>query len=509
MHNKLIFVIMLILVLSFNVSPASAEPGKDALSLLEAVKATLKKQPSILIQKQEVEANKGSLQEERGKFDLTLDTSLKNALDQQYVVDTSANTYKEKQNITDYTLGIKKQLRSGIVLNPNVQMTRTDDRVTGLPTTNEASVNFTLTLPLFKGRGADTVAAEETAAALNLEASELDLRHTTSLSVLRTVTSYWRYVGAKEKLQVLEEAESWAKQVVEELKKLIDADERPKADLDQARANQEEKTVRRIEAQQALTEARYVLALAMGLSSEEIGGVPWPSDHFPQPSRKRQLLPTRDYITMAKQRRYDIMASRIREDSSKTLLIAARRDLEPQLNVTLNVGYNGLETGNTISKPFDSLYGNVPGMVCSAGITFQYPLHNNVAMGVLLQRQSEYTRTAIETSNLVRNIHSNVIIANQAVRRAMIALRNTRYSTASYGKAVKNETLKLRLGMSTVIDLLNMKDRLINAALTEIGARLTYANAVVRLRFETGALFAESGDMLSLDMEQLTTVPSY
>ena len=72
-------------------------------------------------------------------------------------------------------------------------------------------------------------------------------------------------------------------------------------------------------------------------------------------------------------------------------------------------------------------------------------------------------------------------------------MQHAREAVRLYRSAVASEQQKLRLGMSTFFDVLFVEDELSNALLSEVSAQARYAEALVRLRFETGTLLPDEG----------------
>ena len=189
---SLLFLVPLLIVFQGSVYADSATQPNNAtqkgLSLIEAVRDTIQKQPDVLLQQQEVEESKGTLQVEAGEFDAALSSSF------NYQTSETAPTYWEhklydigdrKYTTTASSVKVEKKTRYGISFGPSVAVTRNHGISDILiPTSsNHAIVFFNLNFPLLKGRGEDATGAQEMAAAVELEASQLDLAHTIALSV--------------------------------------------------------------------------------------------------------------------------------------------------------------------------------------------------------------------------------------------------------------------------------------------------------------------------------------
>jgi hypothetical protein len=86
-------------------------------------------------------------------------------------------------------------------------------------------------------------------------------------------------------------------------------------------------------------------------------------------------------------------------------------------------------------------------------------------------------------------------------------VRLLREAAGLYGSAVEDERQKLQLGLSTIIDLVLIEDRLTRTLLDEVSAMLSYAEALARLRFETGTLISGDAPWFQATTDALMTVP--
>ena len=111
-------------------------------------------------------------------------------------------------------------------------------------------------------------------------------------------------------------------------------------------------------------------------------------------------------------------------------------------------------------------------------------------MGLLqtFMRWARAQQSAIRAQDLARNIGSGVILAFSDLERSTQQLLMAIQAANLYRQAVENEREKLRIGTSTIINVITLGDRLSASLLSEIGGKARYANALVRLRFETGLL---------------------
>ena len=162
-------------------------PDTKGISLINAVRVTLKKQPNILLEEQQVEVSKGILQIQKGEFNPRIGSQISHGR-----IDVPLNSFDAaistlgSRRTTDTTAGklsLTKKLRSGIELGPDIELTRTDDLFQQTEPINTASINFNVSIPLLKGRGRDATAANEMAAEVDVDASRMLLLNRISDSI--------------------------------------------------------------------------------------------------------------------------------------------------------------------------------------------------------------------------------------------------------------------------------------------------------------------------------------
>ena len=496
---------------------AQTNPGNGkGLPLMEAVRDTLVMQPNVLIQQQEVLTTQGQLQIEAGEFDANLNSSFVytryGTTVDQYQAETLEATNRTYLT-TEATLGIQKKTRYGITFGPSVNVTRshgvTDYLVNS--SSNQSTVNFGVTVPLLKGLGRDATGAEELAAEAQLKASRFQLENTVSQSVMETTLAYWSYLEAQMQLEIMRQMEKNSRKALKDTTLLVKGDQKPASDLDTLKADLAEKISGRISAEQSLFVARQNLGLAMGIADEAIDSLPLPADPFPDATHG--ITPTvhlnlNMLFKQALVKRGDYLAAKKQEKASKILLTAAINNLLPQLDINAGVGYTGLQDGGEVNDFFKSLGHNLDGANYSTGIKLTIPLGNNGAEGLLVQRRSSLRKVVINTRNLERNIRSGIVVAIQGIRNATRELTEMRRSVKFYKTAVSNQQTLFSMGMSSILDVINMQNFLQNASLDEVGKRNNYAAALVNLNYQTGNLVVAAGDNYQVAEEKLTSLPT-
>ena len=489
----------------------AAEAPPPGIGLMDAVRVTLAMDPVIHVQDQALEAARGGLLAAQGQFDPVPSAELRyqhNATPLTQIQRLSGLNFLKGDSVV-YQAAMDQQFRSGLRVTPSLGMTRNQDNSTNASAPHIAAVNLNITVPLLRGHGEKAVAAKERAAEFEYQASTLDLWHTISGSIAKTTAAYWNYRAATRALAAFAEAEARLQELLGSSRKLAEADEMPPADLKQYESQLATATASRIGAEQALVEARQALGLAMGLPFQDIGALPPPSDDFPPIDSRNSVDPVRtgDLVEDGVRRRNDLKAAERRLEAAESLLAAARNSTLPQVDLSLDVGYQGLSEGNGFDNAFTGFTSNVGGVNAAASLRYRWPVYNRTAEGNVVQGQANLQGIAIGKENLARTIRSDILVATTALTNSLAQLRQAQAATESIRVAFENEKKKKRLDMSTSIDVLLIQTLLTNATINEVNAYSNYAAALVRLRFATATLFAPDKETQDISLEQLTTLP--
>lgn len=491
------------------------------VGLLDAVRFSLAMNPNIQIQERQVESSAGILQQATGQFDSTVgvevghnaDNSPLNQLNRRLYAMQGFPVSQLTTEATNYSLSLNDPLRNGIVLSSKVGITSTTSTsnditskqygLGNMAAQNIGSVGFSISVPLLKGNW-ESASAGENAANLDREAARQDLRYTISQNIQNTVQAYWALLAAHKNLEITKESEDGINLMVDQTRKLIKADELPAADINLLLANQLNKTSLRISNEQALLSAQQTLGQLMGLSYQQITLLE-PTDEFPSntnemPAHESQLA---RLTHLAMERRSDLAAALLRQDSAKTLTSANKNDLKPQLNLTGSIGYAGLVEGG---NPLEGLSQNTSGANFGTTISYLWPFDNNVARGRYRQQAALYDQSTIQIANVTRSIGLGVEIAMSGLMRSAAQLKKSEEAVKFYHSSVENEKIKYKLGNSTMVDILTTNDRLLNERLSYISYRLNYLNTLVQLNFQTGALLAENEIGQSIRLDQLINI---
>jgi outer membrane protein len=488
-------------------APGSADPddrSEKGLTLDDALTATLRDNPNIQLAARDVEAQRGALVAAGEPFDVKTQTSFSTNRINSLTPDPNGAPFFLPTNQTQYSVGVQRQLRNGLVFSPEMSVLKT--ALPGLPVlpTGQSTAKLSVLVPLLKDRGGIVTSAPERAADRAYEAAVLQSQHVAAQAIVGAAIAYWDYLAAIRRLAVVAESETRAERLAGDTRRLVEAGERTLADLTQVRGNLAAKRVNRIAAEQAVVDARVHLGLQMGIGTTETAGLPPPTTEFPvADDLPAGAIVTPAIVDEALDRRPDLLATQKQVESANLILTAARDNLKPRVDLIGGFGYEGLQLGRGLSSLLSPLYRNVPGAEASVQVRYQWAAANVGARGRVMQSASGYSQQRIAQTELRRQISTGVFQASEAIARAAAGMKAAQEAVTLYQAMVRSEQRKFQLGVSTLFDTIQATDGLTNVMLSEIAAEREYAASVAMLRFQTGSLLAAGRDGTTVDVDRL------
>lgn len=366
----------------------------------------------------------------------------------------------------------------------------------------QAIFGLALVAPLSKNSSATAVDAAERAARRNLEAAIEALAQAGSQAVRDTVLAYWDLAAAEERVKLLERSARNQRQIGELSESLVKADEIPASEMNRIRARTADADGQVAQAKQAVTSARITLALSMGLSVADLDNAPLTTDPLPETEGVSTLatLAAPDLTETAVKRRSDVKASRERETAASILEKAARFNLRPQIDLTLQADYRGFYeytdpvSGNLGHDTFwmqgywNAMKGPWTGPSILAGLRFSFPLKNNVARGQLVQAEALRTEAEIQTRDLERTVRIRTVETANSTRKAAQEVTVRRESTVKNEETVRSSYEQYKAGEMSLVDAILTERNWTNSLLDLVAARRVFASSLTQLRYETGSL---------------------
>jgi outer membrane protein len=398
----------------------------------------------------------------------------------------------------------QRLFRNGILVTPELTLTRNPSYAPLGTELSAADVGVTVSVPLLRDRWGSVSAARERAAARDQQSSVRDLEHTVAQTVVSAAIAYWDYLAARRSLDVYVSSEQRAQQAVEKTRILVEADERTPAALQQMEGNLASKRVSRIAAEQAVSEARHQLGLAMGL---DVGTtLAPPSTDFPRPAREGEQVDTARLVQEAYARRADLAATSESLRSSEIQLAAAQSEARARLDVVAGAGYTGTQTRLGLRGFFSALDPQQRLFNMTAQLKLEFPPSNSGARGRLQQNVSAVAQRHILESDLKRRIALEVAVAAEALARNEASMKESEQAVVLFEAGVRAVRRLFELGEATLFDLIQAEDALTNAQLGRVRSQRAYAAAVATLRFESGR-FTDLSQRPSEAAQELLTPP--
>ncbi|MEA2695228.1 MAG: hypothetical protein QOJ16_4615 [Acidobacteriota bacterium] len=486
-------------------TPATTLPAPAGLGLLDAVELMLEHDPNVAIVRAQLRSSKGALLVASGQFDPLLTDQLTRASTRTPLSPLA----RREQKTTANDLGLVQQFRTGLSIEPQLQLLRTEDPTLAPGGVNVGTLAFTFRQPLLRGRGRAATAALEISAEREVRASGLDLAQATAQRIVVVADQYWSFKAAEENLDILRESERSSRELLETTRKLVAADQTPAAELIQLEANLAAKETSRIGGETALFKARQDLGREIGLDAGAIAALPLPAEPFPA-VRAVDVPPpgtASRFVAQALARRADLQAARERVAESDALVRAADNARKPQLDLLLTPSYTGLVEGGGAGTFFSPLYRNVPGGNVALGFALSWPTLGNRERGALEQTLAGRQANALRVDLAVKEIGADVPTALDGVARSALQLERSTDAVRLFERTVVNEEKKLRAGTSTLLNVITQRDRLTASRQGQVSAQLALALAVVELRFATGTLLSVEGENPAVRYGRLTTLP--
>ncbi|HPA95539.1 MAG: TolC family protein [Acidobacteria bacterium] len=368
-----------------------------------------------------------------------------------------------------------------------------------------AQIGFDINVPLLRGGGVETVGAPEKAATVDLEASELALQHGAAVSVLNTTVAYWQLLAAQEQVAILERSVALREQLVELTDQLIAGDVLPRVERSRSLAGVANARSQLEAARRDLVSARMALARSMGVDVESEAAAPFAEGPFPAAPEVESVL-SLDSARLAEEslrRRADRASTWRLVESGKVLAEAARRELRDRFDVALS-----LHAGALGEKSFSNAVDRWTGPSGQIAFAFEKELGNRTARGRYDQNLSLVRQRQISAADLDRTIRIAIVGTLHSLAESIARLAEAEAAAGFYQETIDAELEKLRIGASTLIDVILTEQQRTSADLAVLSARHQVATLLARLRYETGTLIAPAatgGNVLAFD--DLVTLP--
>ena len=494
--------------------------SQHPVTLLQALNSVLTYHPLLSVQQAQVEIARSLRLQASSPFNTVLtadalqsrsNVPLTAAQQQQYSL-INANGSSQQANTSSVSAGVSRLFRSGIQLSASVPVLRSTDNLLAPNGTNTAQPVLQLVIPLLRGRGRSVVAAAETAATVEVEAATYDLTQQITQLVTTAAADYRTLAAAQKLLLIGRDAEERTRLDLENAQTLVDADQIPRSNLNEVNANLAQARQTRTVLEQNLLAAQFQLANDMGVAAADVIRLrPQATEDLP-PTQTADLPVGSDaallgYVSRALHLRSDYLATQKRIVEQGLLVTAARNQLLPAVNLAGSTGYNGLREGRGFTDLLGSTASSVQQPNASFGVNYNFAPRNDYAHGLLLQAQALEQQRKEQSEEVARSISRAVGVAVEAVRHGRQAAQEAGTAVTAYEASLSGQRDKFHLGLASVVDLITVENNLTLAKTNEVQAQLSFALALIQLRYATGTILQAGAGVQQIDPAIFRTLP--
>lgn len=377
---------------------------------------------------------------------------------------SGSNGTPSKSAVADLSGTVTEQLPTGatISLNAKHDTTYTDT----VRPARAYGWDVSLTQPLLKGGGLEVNAASVTTARLAEQSNILSLKSTLMDTLTSVVTAYRAYIQAIKALEISRQSLERSKELIETNNELIAAGRMAAIESVQSEADVAGKEFSLLSAENAVDAARLALTKAIDIDKNsrinpvEENGIP-PVSYTLEQAKKLAFANRPDYLS-----------SLLGYESAKIQLVTAKNST--LWDLALTGGY-----GNNYTR--DGAAGDTSANAWNAGLKLTVPIGDlSIQQGLI---SAEISLKKLENSMALQR-ESIEIEVQDALRSAEMNLRQIKLATLSRTlteQKVDIETEKLKAGRSTNFQLVSFQNDLVNARNSELGAIITYLNALTAL----------------------------
>ena len=469
--------------------PAAMRP--DELRLADCVRLGLLQNPDVRLQSGALAVTQAQQQQARGEFDWVMSAELNRA--RSVTPPFASATTQTRLDSAGYQFGVSRLWRNGWTLDGKYDLASTQE--SGAAPQSLGKLDLVLTVPLLRGKG-EATSVGETVAHLNVQRSQYELRGQVSQAVYRIMLAYWDYRASSALVLVAQNSETRSRDLLLSNQKLVAADEKPRGDLVLLQGDLADKGQAVQVARLNLNESRKALGRLLGLDLAAMNALAEPVDGFPAVSDPVLQLPAHGAAlnATALARRAEFQALALQQEALRQQFSGAANRMKPQLDLKVGVGYGKAWDGGA-RYPLPTASGrlqNEPSL--TASLSYRFPVENNLASGVAQEYAAQLLQLEVRQQDLRHSVLAGVDSAMQALLANAEQLRLAQQGLARYEQAVQQEIVKQRNGVATLIDVVNVESRFINARVNLLQLQQAYAKALARLRYETGTfLIAANG----------------
>lgn len=488
----------------------NAQQQQKSITLADAIAATLANQTGIQIAIEQYHFSEGVLEESAGPFDPQFDSANLYTVSEDLQRLNSDPSPKATGHHTFLSAEANKKTRLGTSYFLGVTVDQEFNPLNLPQKVNTSLITFAFRQPLLRGflYGKDTTTEQSNY--LSLEASYYDILEEISRRISDTAIAYWELVAAEKISNVLRNSVHRFQTLIQMTETLISEQEIAPSDLVQPLA---ELASRKIDLQLAEQEHyRTLEELKFAMNTVE-----------ESPCTKEMFLTGDDFpdftfsyddffksscylLQRGASERFDLLAVEKRIDAAKLLVLGARNDMLPQVDIVGGVTQRKRVEGRKAHSLGGSFRRGAPQKDWNVGINLSVPLYNSSAEGSLRQQCARERQLRLEFQSLLQQNLKNL---REAISNQITLAKNVEGSNEVVKRKrtlVHNELKKWKAGLSTIFFLIDFENNLTDALVEQIRIYKLYFQNIVRLRFLSATLFTSSHCIETITPKDMTSL---
>jgi len=356
-----------------------------------------------------------------------------------------------------------------------------------------------VTLPLLKGLGTDVNTSTLLIARNTRDQSVDGFQKSLTDSVFQVTQAYWDLVFAIENKKVKDQSLEVALRLLEDTRRKLDRGLAARIDVTQAEAGVASQQEGILTAEAAVHSAadRLKRLVDPALLREEVSLVPVDAPRV-QGADLDEKIAVDQGMEEALSRRPEVRQLRTSIQSQDALLLRARNDLLPRLDLVGSGGLNGTEgtlpeaNKNVRSADFYNW---------SVLLSFEYALERSSARGTLNRAELERSRMLLQVRNLENQVLVEVRDAVRSIKTDEKRIEATRRARILAQEQLDGEISRNEHGLSTTFRVLDVQKELVQARTNELKALIDYHLDESRFQQVTGMLLERNGIILKENLQ--------
>lgn len=352
---------------------------------------------------------------------------------------------------------------------------------------------------------------------LKYEAAIANMNYAVSSILASAIYAYWDNWAAAAKYKLrkgsLERAENWyakINEVIAQMKNSQAIKAQYSSDLNRIEGYVQEKRKDMNNAETELSQSRSTLANALGLPLNKALAMGDANDPLPEMSISSSLIDPDAWNKMALEKRLDIQALKLEDQSADELLKWMKDYDKPELNLVLAVHQQMVDFGKdtVMNNYMDTLEKQSGDLGYTVGLQYTQIIGKTAAKGRITQATLNKMKNQIALNNTIRKTGVDLKGLAEKVNSTIRAADSAAQSADSYKRSVVAAQSDKSQTLATAYRQFDTERDWINGEADRISAQATLAKVIVEVRHQTATLIQRTNDISQIKLQDIITLPS-